>query len=70
VSSNLRRAVATTAIAFWDRLCRTGEKVYVVSSLQEMARNVDAFALAGTREAVPLHGIEAGAYTHPLLSST
>mmetsp|Transcript_17265 Transcript_17265/g.42503 ORF Transcript_17265/g.42503 Transcript_17265/m.42503 type:complete len:359 (-) Transcript_17265:386-1462(-) len=58
VSSNLRRAVATTAIAFWDRLERTGEKVYVLSSLQEMARNVDAYALAGTREAVPLHGIE------------
>jgi broad specificity phosphatase PhoE len=59
VASNLRRAVATTAIAFWDRLARTGEKVYVLSSLQEMARNVDAYALAGTREAVPLHGIEA-----------
>ena len=58
VASNLRRAVATTAIAFWDRLARTGEKVYVLSCLQEMARNVDAYALAGTREAVPLHGIE------------
>lgn len=59
VASNLRRAVATTAIAFWDRLARTGEKVYVLSCLQEMARNVDAYALAGVREAVPLHGIEA-----------
>lgn len=58
VASNLRRAVATTAISFWDRLARTGEKVYVLSCLQEMARNVDAYALAGVREAVPLHGIE------------
>lgn len=59
VASNLRRAVATTAIAFWDRLARTGEKVYVLSCLQEVARNVDAYALAGVRENVPLHGIEA-----------
>ena len=30
VSSNLRRAVATTALGFWDRLARTGEKIYVL----------------------------------------
>jgi hypothetical protein len=58
VASNLRRAAATTALAFWDRLARTGEKIYVLSCLQEMARNVDTCALAGPRQAVPLHGIE------------
>lgn len=58
VASNLRRAVATTALAFWDRLARTGEKIYIHSALQEMARNVDTFALAGAGESVPLHGLE------------
>ena len=58
VSSNLRRAVATTALGFWDRLARTGEKIYVLSCMQEMARNVDTCALAGARECPPLHGIE------------
>ena len=48
VASNLRRAVATTALAFWDRLARTGEKIYIHSALQEMARNVDTFG-AGWR---------------------
>ena len=58
VSSNLRRAVATTALGFWDRLARTGEKIYVLSCMQEIARNVDTCALAGARECPPLHGIE------------
>ena len=58
VASNLRRACQTTAIAFWDRLARTGEKIYVLSSLQEIARNVDTRALAGARESPPLHGLE------------
>ena len=58
VSSNLRRAVATNAIGFWDRLARTGEKIYVLSCMQEMARNVDTCALAGARQCPPLHGIE------------
>lgn len=58
VSSNLRRAVATTALGFWDRLARTGEKIYVLSCMQEIARNVDTCALAGARECPALHGIE------------
>jgi hypothetical protein len=41
-----------------DRLARTGEKIYVLSCMQEMARNVDTCALAGARECPPLHGIE------------
>ena len=36
----------------------TGEKIYVLSSLQEMARNVDTCALAGPGEPVPLRGLE------------
>ena len=58
VASNLRRAVQTTAIAFWDRLAKTGEKIYILSCLQEMARNVDTRALAGAQESPPLHGLE------------
>ena len=58
VSSNLRRAVATTALGFWDRLARTGEKISVLSCMQEMARNVDPCALAGARKCPPLDGIE------------
>jgi hypothetical protein len=45
-------------IAFWDRVAVTGEKIYVLSSLQEMARNVDTCALAGPGEPVPLRGLE------------
>lgn len=50
VSSNLRRAVATGCIALWPRQKRTGERTLVLSSLQEMSRNVDTTALAGPRE--------------------
>ena len=46
VTSNLRRAAQTMAVAFWDRVAVTGEKIYVLSCLQEMARNVDTCALA------------------------
>jgi hypothetical protein len=59
VGSNLRRAVATIAIGFWDRIARTREKIIVHSALQEMARNVDAYAIARRGEAVPLDGVEA-----------
>ena len=58
VTSNLRRAAQTMGIAFWDRVAVTGEKIYVLSSLQEMARNVDTCALAGPGEPVPLRGLE------------
>ena len=58
VTSNLRRAAHTAAIAFMDRFERTKEKLMVNDALQEMARNVDAFALAGDAfDAVPCTGI-------------
>ena len=58
VTSNLRRAAHTAAITFMDRFERTKEKLFVNGALQEMARNVDAFALAGEAfDAVPYTGI-------------
>ena len=45
VSSNLRRAAQTAALAFQHRL-RGGEAVRVLSCLQEISNNVDAVALA------------------------
>ena len=54
VSSNLRRAVNTTVHALWCRLRSKSEKVVIHSALQEMARNVDTYALASGRgEIVP-----------------
>lgn len=46
VSSNLRRAIATTTVGLWSRLVRTKEQIMVLSSLQEISRNVDTKALA------------------------
>lgn len=46
VSSTLRRAIATTVLGLWDRVAKTGEQVHLLSSLQEISRNVDTFALA------------------------
>lgn len=51
VSSQLRRAVATTTLSMWPRLSRTGEKIHILSSLQEISRNVDTYALS------PAHAI-------------
>jgi len=45
VSSNLRRAVSTACISLWPRLKATGERVIVLSALQEMTRNVDTQSL-------------------------
>lgn len=47
VSSNLRRAVNTGCIALWPRLQRAKERIRILSSLQEMSRNVDTTSLAG-----------------------
>ena len=47
VSSNLRRAINTGCIAMWPRMKGTYEKITLLSSLQEMSRNVDTNALAG-----------------------
>eukprot|EP01038_Epipyxis_sp_PR26KG_P011539 gene11539-15457_t len=46
VSSCLRRAIATTTVGLWYRLSKTNEQIYVLSSLQEISRNVDTYALS------------------------
>lgn len=50
VSSNLRRAISTTTVALWPRIARTGEKIVILSSLQEISRNIDTQALAAAKE--------------------
>ena len=50
VSSNLRRAVSTTTIALWPRIKRVNEKIIILSSLQEISRNVDTIAITGYRK--------------------
>jgi len=46
VSSSLRRAVATTTLGLWPRLSRNGDKIHILSSLQEISRNIDTYALS------------------------
>eukprot|EP00941_MAST-03F_sp_MAST-3F-sp1_P006364 g6364.t1 len=53
VSSNLRRSIATIGISLYDRLSSSRERVVLHSSLQEMSRNVDTLATAGTFGCVP-----------------
>lgn len=48
VTSNLRRAINTGCICMWNRIRKTNEKIILLESLQEMSRNVDTNALAGT----------------------
>jgi broad specificity phosphatase PhoE len=54
VSSLLRRAIATTTLSLWPRLSRTGEKVHILSSLQEISRNVDTYALSSAHTVADL----------------
>jgi hypothetical protein len=54
VTSTLRRAISTTTIAFWPRLVKTGEKIFVLSSLQEISRNIDTRALSKAKEVADL----------------
>lgn len=46
VTSNLRRAIDTARIASAARLETPGERIHVLSSLQEIGRNVDTLALS------------------------
>jgi hypothetical protein len=46
VSSSLRRAIATTTLALWKRVSKTEEKIHILSSLQEISRNIDTYALS------------------------
>lgn len=59
VSSCLRRAVATTTLALWPRVSRTNDRIHILSSLQEISRNVDTYALsaAGTVADLPFNRI-------------
>lgn len=52
VSSNLRRAIATTTIALWPRISKSNEKIVILSSLQEISRNIDTKAVS-TAKTVP-----------------
>lgn len=45
VSSNLRRCLATTFLGLRSRILKTNEKIHILSSLQEISRNVDTLAL-------------------------
>jgi len=58
VVSNLRRCIETTVIAFWGRLQRTGEKVKILSCLQEISKNPDTVALARKHEIPEIPEIE------------
>jgi len=46
VTSNLRRAITTTIIALYDRLEKSTEKLYTMSELQEITRNVDSLCIS------------------------
>lgn len=61
--SNLRRAIATAGIGLQGRLKKTGEKVHVLSSLQEISRNIDANAIAPSNSIPDLHVMEKEMYT-------
>jgi len=46
VSSNLRRAIATTLLGLYDRIEKSEERVHTLSDLQEITRNVDGFCIS------------------------
>jgi hypothetical protein len=54
VASCLRRAVATTTLALWPRLCRKREKICILNSLQEISRNIDTQSLSNPKELTDL----------------
>lgn len=58
VSSNLRRALATTTLGLWNRLDKTGEKVVVLSSLQEVSRNIDTASLSDAKSVPDMSRIQ------------
>eukprot|EP00124_Ichthyophonus_hoferi_P003673 Ihof_evm2s334 gene=Ihof_evmTU2s334 len=57
VVSNLRRALATASIVLQGRLQKTNEKLLMLSSLQEISRNVDTIALATPHTVPDMHGL-------------
>eukprot|EP01134_Creolimax_fragrantissima_P004603 CFRG4603T1 len=58
VCSNLRRAIATASMGMQDRLQRTNEPIVMLSSLQEISRNIDTIALALPNQVPDMHGID------------
>mmetsp|Transcript_7258 Transcript_7258/g.30880 ORF Transcript_7258/g.30880 Transcript_7258/m.30880 type:complete len:354 (+) Transcript_7258:60-1121(+) len=50
VSSNLRRALSTAAVALYDRLEANEEKLRVTSLLQEISRNPDTLCITPPKE--------------------
>lgn len=50
VVSNLRRAVETASVASWNRISQSSEKIRMLSTLQEISRNVDTQSLLNARE--------------------
>ena len=54
VSSSLRRAVSTTTLALWPRIGKTKEKIIILSSLQEISRNIDTRALSAPKTVADL----------------
>lgn len=50
VSSILRRAIATTLLSLWPRINKKNHKIYLLSSLQEISRNVDTQSVASPKE--------------------
>lgn len=50
VTSCLRRAIATTTVSLWHRIqAHPEEKIHILSSLQEISRNIDTYCLAPTK---------------------
>ena len=60
VSSQLRRALATTAVALKPRLERTNEKILIHSACQEMSRNVDCMATSDPGQIPRMEGVDCG----------
>jgi len=54
VSSTLRRAVATTTVALWPRVSVTKEKIHLLSSLQEISRNIDTYSISSPKSIADL----------------
>jgi len=49
VSSTLRRAISTVVVGLWNRIKNNKEKVHLLSSLQEISRNIDTKALSASK---------------------
>nr|CCA24565.1 conserved hypothetical protein [Albugo laibachii Nc14] len=59
VTSNLRRSIQTALIASKGRLQLDKEQLYVLSSLQEIGRNMDTLSLGTTANNNPSDGVDA-----------